>query len=121
MRAPDELEVDAEPLGVELDDLAHDRLEALVHPHERQAGAVLDGELDEEVLLRAEVVEDRATGEADLLLEACDGRALVAVLGEAAASAGQDLLPPLGPALLGDLRHALALYKTVRTFYITAP
>ena len=67
--AAEQLEIDREPGGVELHDLAHDGLESVVDPDLGHARVVAHRELDEEVLLGGEVVEDRAAGEADLVLE----------------------------------------------------
>ena len=96
-------------------------LETLLEKTSDIALRVARRELDEEVLLRWEVVEDRAAGEAGLPLEPRDGRTLVAVLREAAASAVENLLAALRLSLVGDLGHRrVALYKTVQTFYYLA-
>ena len=55
------------------------------------AGGVLLGEREEQRLLVAEVVEDRAARQAGLGLEHLDGRALVAVPGERPPGAVEDL------------------------------
>ncbi|HUG63874.1 MAG TPA: hypothetical protein VMK83_01520 [Gaiellaceae bacterium] len=77
---PAELEVDAHPLGVLLDDLPKRRLPALVHPEAKEALVVSPRQLEEEVVLGEEVVEDGAARQADLGLETRDRRAFVAVL-----------------------------------------
>ena len=77
---------------------------------------VADGKLEEERPLVGEVVEDRATGEADLLLEPRNRGALVAVAGEGPAGALQDLLPAGLEMLFGDLRHGLTLQN--RTYVL---
>ena len=107
-RPPDELEVDAEPGRIELEHLAHDGLQAFVDPDVGHPRAVPHRQLGEEILLGGEVVEDRAAREADRLLQPRDRRALVAVLRERTAGAGEDLLAAFSPALVGDLRHRVA-------------
>ena len=62
---PAHLEVDADPVGVLLDDLAQRRLPALLHPELDQPLVVASCKLEEEVVLGGEVVEDRAAREAD--------------------------------------------------------
>ena len=110
-------EVDAEPVRILLEDRAHGRLEPVLDPHRVDAIVVPSGELEEEILLRREPVEDGAAGEPDLLLEPDHGRPFVAVAGEAASRAGEDVLPALG--LLPRRRSSARsqLYKTVRTYY----
>ena len=78
-QAAPELEVDGEPVGVVAQHRVEDRLEALLGEDEQQPLVVACRERDEELLLRREPVEDRTARETDLLLEAHDGRALVAV------------------------------------------
>ncbi len=66
-------------------------------------------ERDEQRFLAREVVEDRATREPGLLLEACDRRPLVAVPRECPLSALEDLLATALLVLVGDLGHSSIL------------
>ena len=111
------LELDGEPVGVRFDDRTEHRAEALVEPDVRVAARHLDRQLDEEGVLAREVVEDRAAREADLLLQPRDGRALVAVLREAAAGAIEDLLAAALLVLCGDLRHIRTLQNRTDVLY----
>src|SRR5689334_21765687 len=77
-----ELEVDAEPFRALLRQETQQAVEALVLEHVVEAVAVAPDEGEKERPLVGEVVEDRAAGEADLLLELRDRRTLVAVPGE---------------------------------------
>src|SRR5205085_9877654 len=87
------LEVDAEPRRVALEEDVEHRVEPALDERLERAALVAGRELPEELPLRREVVEDRAAGEADLLLEPGDGRPLEAPACEAAAGAVEDLRP----------------------------
>ena len=75
------------------------------------------GELEEERPLVRVVIEDRAAGEADLLLEQRDCRAFVAMPGERPTRALQDLLPAGLQVLFGDLGHPLTLQNRTYVLY----
>jgi len=86
------------------------------HLHESLRGddvghplGVLLGEGEEQGVLVAVVVEDRAAGEPGALLQAADGRALVAETREAGAGAVEDLLPPGGEVVAADPGHLVTL------------
>src|SRR5512133_3992349 len=115
-KAPQNLEVDRHPVGALLREVPDRRVEALLHEQRRQLVLVARRELEEEGPLVGEVVEDRASGEADLLLQESDGGALVAVLGEGPARAFEDLLAAGLQMGLGDLGHALTLQN--RTYVL---
>ena len=92
------------PIGVG-EQLAHDLHEALLGHDVGHPPGVLLGEREEQRVLVAEVVEDRAPGQADGLLEPAHGGALVAVRGEAGARAVEDLLPSRREPVRADAGH----------------
>ena len=77
----------------------------------RQLGhplGVLPGQLEEQSVLVAEVVEDRTARQADGLFQPAHGRLVVAVLGEAAACAVEDLAAAGRQMILADPWHVLS-------------
>ena len=72
-------------------------------------GGVVLGEREEQRLLVAEVVEDRAARQPGLGLEHAHGRALVAVPGEGPAGGGEDLAATGRELVVRDLGHAASL------------
>jgi hypothetical protein len=93
-------------------------LEAVLDPDAADAIVVTRCQLEEEVRLGGEPVEDRAAREADLLLQARNRRALVAVPGEAPSRAREDALAALLLRLLRELRHRLNFTKQYVRFII---
>src|SRR5204863_403131 len=79
------------------------QIEACFVPDPVPAVWLAEGELEEQVVLVVEVVEDRAVGEADLLLEAGNGRSVEAPFGEGPLRPGQDLVPAGVHVLRGSL------------------
>jgi hypothetical protein len=98
------------PLGVG-QQLAHHLHEALLGDDVGHAPGVLLGEGEEERFLVAEVVEDRAPGQADDLLEPTHGGTLVAVRREAGARAVEDLLPSRREPVRADAGHGRDLTR----------
>ena len=96
---------DGQPLRALRRQRAERRLEAALEEDVAEARVHLDRELDEQVVLVLEVVEDRPAREAGRLLELDHRRALVAVLGERAACAVEDLGATGCEMLLAHLRH----------------
>ena len=86
--------------------VAHHLDQAVAGDRLHHGGRVVLGDGEEERVLVAEVVEDRAPGEAGLLLQPADGGALVAVPGEAGPRAGEDLLPARVELVLAYPGHA---------------
>ena len=94
------LELHAEPAGVLVAQVAHDLHQAGLGDDLGGAGGVVLGEGEEQRLLVAEVVEDRAPRQPGLGLEHPDGGALVAVPGEGPPGRGEDRAAPGGELLL---------------------
>src|SRR5512133_246117 len=110
------LEVDRHPVRALLREVPDGGLEAVLHQEGGQLVLVARREFEEQRPLVREVVEDRAAREPDLLLQASDRGAVVAVAGERAARPVQDLLPPGLEMLCRDLRHGLTLQN--RTYVL---
>src|SRR5262245_4725571 len=104
-----ELEVDAEPFRALLRQQTEEPVQPFVLESVVEAVPVALDEREEERPLVGVVVEDRAAREADLLLEPGHGGAVVAVAGECASGAVQDLLAARLEMGFGDLRHASTL------------
>ena len=114
---PQRLELDREPVGVLRDHGVEQRAEPFLEPDLRQALRRLGRELEEDRFLVREVVEDRTAGEPRRLLEASDGRALVAVAREAGSGRVENLAAPALLVLGRDLRHAGTLQNRTDVLY----
>ena len=104
------LDQDGQPLRALRSKGAERRVEAAIKEDVAEARVHLHRELDEQVVLVLEVVEDRAAREAGRLLEPDHRRAVVAVLGECAACAVEDLGAAGLEMLLGHLGHGAESY-----------
>lgn len=88
--------------------VAHHLDQALAGGDLRHPLGVLPGQLEEQGVLVAEMVEDRTARQADGLFQPSHGRTLIPVLGEAAPCAVEDLTAPGRQMILADPWHVLS-------------
>src|SRR5690606_35814118 len=97
------------PDGRPVQQVAHHLDEPVLGHGRHHRGGVVLGHGEEEGLLVAEMVKDRAAGQPDLLLEAAYGRTLVPVPRKARPRTGEDLLPARFELVLAHPRHRSSL------------